>query len=324
MNEKPIGTETPNSGLSLDSPSQSSNHNPPAMVTDTLSNHSSQTVVTPTWTFRVTSDQPAEPNLVKMEPLQKMIECVLISPYIKDEKPVSLLIVAKPESGKTTTMKQYRENKGISYLSDCTAYGLTTEILPKIVNGEVKTLMLPDIITPLAKQTKTRQSFTAFLNNLIEEGVAKIATYSTSWNTDVNANVITAVTDEELKDARHNWAKMGFLSRFIVFSYSYSLSTVTKILNHYSTQGLISKQIKLNLPDKPVSINLPKGIADKLDPLAMAIGRQCSLYGLRAKVNLRALLKTIAYRNGRDTVTDQDYQEFLELADFMNFLFKQV
>jgi hypothetical protein len=301
-----------------------SNHTFPSMVTDTLSNHSSQTVVTPAWTFRVNSDKSTEPNLVKMDSLQKMIECVLISPYIIDEKPISLLIVAKPESGKTTTMKQYRENKGISYLTDCTAYGLTTEILPKIVNGEVKTLMLPDIITPLAKQTKTRQSFTAFLNNLIEEGVSKIATYSTSWNADVKANVITAVTDEELKDARHNWAKMGFLSRFIVFSYSYSLSTVTKILSHYSTQGLVSKQIKLNLPDKPVTINLPKGIADKLDPLAMAIGKQCSLYGLRAKVNLRALLKTLAYRNGIDTVTDQEYQEFLELADFMNQQFKQV
>jgi len=60
------------------------------------------------------------------------------------------------------------------------------------------------LITPLSKQTKTRQSFTAFLNSLIEEGVAKIATYSTVWNKDVKANLITAVTDEALKDARHN------------------------------------------------------------------------------------------------------------------------
>jgi hypothetical protein len=294
------------------------------MVTDDISNHSPKTVVTPAWAFRINGDQLTQPNLVKLEPLQKMIECVLISPYIKEEKLISLLIVAKPESGKTSTMKQYRENKGISYLADCTAYGITTEILPQIVKGEVRPLMLPDIITPLSKQTKTRQSFTAFLNNLIEEGVAKIATYSTTWDTDVSANVITAVTDEELKDARHNWAKMGFLSRFIIFSYSYSISTVTKILNHYSTRGLVSWQIKVNLPEKPICINLPKEIADKLDPLAMAIGKQCSLYGLRAKVNLRALLKTLAYRNGRDTVTDQEYQEFLELADFMNFQFKQV
>ena len=191
-----------------------SNHALPTIVTQSLSNHIPKSVSTstPQWAFRVSGTQP---TLVNLEPLQKMIEATLITPYLKNEKPTSLLIVALPESGKTTTMKQYRQNKGIEYLSDCTAYGITQEVLPQILKGEIKTIMLPDIITPLSKQTKTRQGFTAFLNNLIEEGVAKIATYSTQWNQgDVNCNVITSVTSEELKDARHGWAKMGFLSRF--------------------------------------------------------------------------------------------------------------
>lgn len=70
--------------------------------------------------------------------------------------------MAKPESGKSTAMKQYRENKGVAYVTDCTAYGLTRDVLPKIVSGEVKTIMIPDLITPLSKSTKTRQSFVAF------------------------------------------------------------------------------------------------------------------------------------------------------------------
>lgn len=300
-----------------------SNHTLPPMVTQ-LGNHIPQTVVTRPWTFRIESGQATQPTLVNLEPLQKITECTLITPYLKDEKPTSLLIAAKPESGKTTTMKQYRDNKGIAYLSDCTAYGITRDILSQIVRGEIKTIMLPDIITPLAKQTKTRQGFTAFLNNLIEEGVSKISTYTTTWDTDANANVITSVTSEELKDARHGWAKMGFLSRFVPFSYSYSLSTVAKILNHYSTNGLTPQQIKINLPDKPVCINLPKEIADKLDTYAVMIGHQCDLYGLRAKLNLRALLKALAYRNGKDTVSDAEFQEFMELADFMNYKYKEV
>lgn len=169
------------------------------------------------------SNQTKQENgyLIHLEPLKKIVECALLSPYIKNEKPISLLIVGKAESGKSSVMKQYRENKGVVYLTDCTAYGITRDILPKIVSGEIKTIMIPDLLTPLSKQTKTRQSFIAFLNNLIEEGVAKIRTYSTVWNRDVKANVITAITDEALRDARHSWAKMGFLSRFIIFSYSY-------------------------------------------------------------------------------------------------------
>ena len=72
-------------------------------------------------------------DLINVEPLKKMVECALISPYIKNEKPLSLLIVAKAESGKTSIMKAYRQNKGLVYVSDCTAYGLTRDILPKMV-----------------------------------------------------------------------------------------------------------------------------------------------------------------------------------------------
>jgi len=259
--------------------------------------------------------------LIRIEPLKKMLECALISPYIKNEKPISLLIVAKPESGKSSLMKQYRENKGIVYLTDCTAYGITRDVLPKIVSEEIKTIMIPDLLTPLSKQTKTRQSFVAFLNNLIEEGIAKITTYSTIWNKDAKANVVTAVTDEALRDARHGWAKMGFLSRFIVFSYSYGISTVMEILDSYSRHGLSIENNEIKLPKSQVSILLPKEIADKLNPIAMKMGEQFNLYGFRAKINLRNLLKSLAFRNGKKTVTDHEFKEFLELSDFMNFRF---
>ena len=55
--------------------------------------------------------------LLKLDALQTMIECALISPYINHEKPISLLIVAKAESGKSSAMKQYRENQGVVYHS---------------------------------------------------------------------------------------------------------------------------------------------------------------------------------------------------------------
>jgi len=272
----------------------------------------------------VTISKIKENTLIHLEPLQKIIECVLISPYVKNEKPLSLLIIAKAESGKTSAMKVYRQNKGIVYVTDCTAYGLTRDILPKMVSGEVKTIMIPDLLTPLSKQTKTRKSFVAFLNNLIEEGIVKVTTYSMIWDKDVKANVITAVTDQALRDGRHEWAKMGFLSRFIIFSYSYSLSTVMEILNSYSEHGLNLETVKVKLPEKEVDIELPREIADKLNPLAVEIGRQCELYGIRAKINLRCLIKCLAYRNGRKIVTETDLKELLELADYMNLNFNPI
>jgi len=268
--------------------------------------------------------------LINLWPLQKLVECSLISPYIKGEKPFSLLIVAKPESGKTMVMKQYCKNKGVLYLTDCTAFGITRDYLLKIVSGEIRTIMIPDLTTPLSKQTKTRAGLVAFLNNLIEEGIKNMSTgvVSYSKDNDAIANVITSVTDQSFRDARHGWNKLGFLSRFIIITYSYSSSSVNAIMNEYSEHGVDKKgkekQCKIKLPRKSVDIDLPKEIADRLDPYARDIGRKYDLYGFRAKINYRSLLKCLAYRNGRRVVTDADFDEFLELVDFMNFDYRPI
>jgi len=144
------------------------------------------------------------------------------------------------------------------------------------------------------------------------------------WNRDAKANVITAITDEALRDARHSWAKMGFLSRFIVFSYSYGISNVTKILNYYSEHELKSRNTKVKLPKKQVDVTLSKEIANRLNPISIRIGEQFRLYGFRAKINFRSLLKCLAYRKGRKVVAEEDFQEFLELADYMNFDFNPI
>jgi len=257
--------------------------------------------------------------LVQVEPLKKTIEAVLLSAYIKDEKPISLLIVAKPESGKTSVMALYKETKGVVWVTDCTAHGLQTEMLPKIVTGEKKTLMIPDLTTPLAKQTKTRQALVAFLNNLIEEGVAKITTYAMMWDKEVKANLITALTKDKLEDERHDWAGMGFTSRFLCFSYSYDEETVDRILEGYSEHGLKLESVNLRIPKKPVDITLSKEMADRLTPIAKEIGKRFKLYGIRAKINLRVLLKALALRNRHDQVTEADYRELLELSKYFNF-----
>jgi len=270
---------------------------------------------------KVCISQKEKAPLIRVEPLKKIIECALISPYVKNEKPLSLLIVAKAESGKTSVMKLYRQNKGVVYITDCTAYGISRDILPKIVSGDIKTIMIPDLLTPLSKSFKTRQSFVAFLNNLIEEGIVKMTSYAMIWDRDVKANVITAVTDQALKDGRHEWAKMGFLSRFILFSYSYNISTIVEILNRYSKHGLDLSNVKPRMPKKEIDVELPQKIADKLNPVAMKIGEQFHLYGIRAKINFRCLLKCLAFRNKKKTVTEEELEEFLELADYMNFSF---
>ena len=110
----------------------------------------------------------------------------------------------------------------------------------------------------------------------------------------------------------------------IVFSYSYGLPKVLEIFKRYSDGGVYLPSIDFTLPSEMVDIDLPPDIADRLDSVSSRIGEQFRLYGFRAKINFRNLLKCLAYRNDGNTVTDAEFTEFLELADFMNFVFNPI
>ncbi len=265
------------------------------------------------------------PTLIKLDALEKIIQATLYSSYIKSEKALSLLIVAKPESGKTAILKKYRENKGIVYLTDCTAYGLTQNILPRVNSGEIKHILIADLITPLSKATKTRKSLIAFFNNLIEEGVAKMTTGATIWEQEVNCGLIAAITSEELKDGRHDWAKMGFLSRMFLFSYEYPIPVVYKIFDSLmGDYSGIGDSIKLQFPNKPRDISLPTEIAEKLIPICMKIGEAMKLYGFRFFLNTKTMLKSLALINKKKEVTEDEFNEFLELSKYLNSDFNPI
>jgi hypothetical protein len=265
------------------------------------------------------------PRIVELDALERTVRAEIFSAYVKDEKPISLLIVAKPESAKTAVLKKCRQNHGIVYLTNCTGYGLTRDILPKIATGEIKHIMIADVITPLSKSTKTRQSFVAFLNNLIEEGVARMTTYAAVWDKEVNCGLITGVTEDALQDGRHDWAKMGFLNRMLLFSYSYPISVVQRIFNSLiDDRSARGKPVKLELPPQPVDVILPDDIARELIPISARIGESMQVYGFRFFLNAKTFLKALALSRGKTTVTRREFEEFLELAKFFNSQFNPV
>lgn len=210
-------------------------------------------------------------------------------------------------------------------MTDCTAYGLTRDILPKVISGEIRHILIADLITPLSKSAKTRQSLVAFLNNLIEEGVAKMTTYVTVWEKEVRCGLISAITDDALEDGRHEWAKMGFLSRMFIFSYSYPISAVYRIFDSLIEQKSgIDQKISLRFPSHPKDVVLPKPIAERLVPISMKVGESMKLHGFRFFLNTKTMLKSLALLKGRTTVTDHEFEEFLELSQYFNCEFTPI
>ncbi len=260
--------------------------------------------------------------------LVDIVRLTIYTAYIKNvPKPNSLLIIAKPESGKTEVLKKFIPNKNIAYLSDVTAFGLERDYLPKIETGEVRHIIIPDLLKPLSRKESTVRTFVTMMNALVEEGIASVSTYATRRTSEkhVKCGLVTAITDTELKDQRHNWGRLGFLSRIVPFSYSYGMQTVRTVFNSIlGLDYLDESNVELKIPTKDKEIRLPKKCAQEILPSTTIIAQAQQTYGFRLQKQFQALLQASALEKSRSTVNAKDVERVLSLMNWVNFETRQI
>ena len=261
-----------------------------------------------------------------LEPLLDMIRLTLYTAYITTvSKPNSLLIIARPESGKTEVLKKFIPNKNVAYLSDITAYGIERDYLHKIEAGEIRHIIIPDLLKPLSRKESTVKTFITLMNALIEEGLASASTYAVQRisgpsTSHVKCGVITAITSAELRDQRHSWGRLGFLSRIVPFSYSYGMATVKKVFDYIlGLDYLDERDIELRSPKQDKKIQLPQRYAQEILPSTTTIAQAEQTYGFRLQKQFQALLQASALDKGRSTVNASDVDRVLRLMNWVNF-----
>jgi hypothetical protein len=221
-------------------------------------------------------------------------------------------------------MKKFGPYKNVAYLSDVTAFGIQRDFLSKIESGEIRHIMIPDLLKPLARKESTVNSFITMMNGLIEEGVAAMSTYATSrlmaFKKPVKVGLITAITSDEFNDNRHNWKKKSFLSRVIPFSYSYGMNTINKVFESILDLDYMKEEdIKLNLPKEDTAVNLPEKYARSILPSTTMIAEAQQTYGFRLQKQFQALLQASALDRGKKSVNRSDVDRVLRLMNWVNF-----
>jgi len=274
------------------------------------------------------NEQPKQKRLINTQGLEDAIETVLCSGYIKNADPLSLIISSKVGAGKTEIIKQYRKCRGVLFLSEATAYGIKSRYLEDIERGKIRHIFVGDLLTPLSKQKKTRDDFVAFFNNLIEEGVGSIHTFAQHWDGQkfVKCGLITTITEPDLLRRSRRWNEMGLLSRAIPLTYGYSPSTKVKIYKHIANCDDIKDVPVKNfwLPKAPIRVKQDKSLNLKLIELAMETEKWEKVYGFRRLEQLQTLLMANALKNYRTRVTEEDFDEIMELSKYINLRFEEI
>lgn len=256
----------------------------------------------------------------KLEPVIEILRTVVASGYVRNAYPLSCLLVAPVGAGKTCSVKKIIGN-GILGLSDVTPYGLV-KLLPEIRAKEIKHIVIFDLVQPFSRSRYIVNNLIGFLNSLIEEGIFRISTGFIEVREPIKLGLIAATTKRELLDKRRGWLGIGFISRMLPVSWSYSEFDVIQILQDLANNSIPQinpAEVKLrarNVKENPE-------IFQKLIPYAQAIDahERDKPLPFRRLNQLKIFLMARALLNGRNQVTEEEFQEFVRLARWINYEF---
>lgn len=280
--------------------------------------------------------KPVKSNMVEVQPLIDVIALSLQTAFVKDDvdgyRPASLLLIAKPESGKTEAITEFSTLPFIYFTNEITTKVLVDKVLKKIQINEIRFIVIPDILNCVKKQTSTREPLLQTLKSLVDEGIRRIETPYKEYvyDTSIKAGLISAITRSDLYAGQGRYSlyddlkRMGFLSRMIPFSYEYPIDKIIKIFEYLKTgkvegENVVIPKIRIFKGEKYFELN--GELFGKLEFISRDLARYSDSYGFRVQKNLQKLCYSNALMNNRDYVTKEDIDKILCLARWMNFSF---
>jgi len=289
--------------------------------------------------------------MIKISELKEMLECSILTGIIKNKhNNTSLFFIAKPESGKSEVISLSRDYESVIYTNDLSFAGLIKNIIPQIQNDRLSHIAIPDFINVLSHR-RASETLTPVLNSLMAEGVKDLKFYGVenTYPYPIKAGFVTGITKEMFDTRIQTWKNIGFLTRMIVVTYSYSETTRLQIHNYIKdgdsferdkTQASLYEKFRLN----SIDVTIPSEIAVQVQILATALTNQNAIYtmqgrtgrawkmdlkgyGFRLHHQLRTLIQGICLYNGKGVrfeVDETDFNKLQSFTKFMNFNFTEL
>lgn len=258
-------------------------------------------------------------DLRGLEKITEFIRVVIASGYLLKEKPLSMVLKAPVSSGKTTAIKQFRNNPNILITTDSTAYGILSKYQDKLRNGEITHIIIPDLLNMLVRKKSTVDTFLLFINSTSEDGLFPSKNFSIEVNSPIPPfGWVLCITEEAYKRKRENLKGMGFESRFLVVSHSYDMEMIKKIM-----EGIVQETVFV-IPDiKLKHYKIKKeiqGNAKIFSELEIYSRLLCKTEGpevLRMQRKLQTFLKASALLRGDNKVNEKDLQRLKEVISVL-------
>ena len=231
------------------------------------------------------------------EPILQTINLVLQTAFLKSaHKPISLLLIGEPGLGKSRLLSPLRDLPYVRYLNDLTPKYLV-EFLEQVKKGEKKFLAIPDFTNCISHGKSTRETLTAILRSMTEEGVNDLSDYHLEFKSDrpVRAGLITATTKSSHGEFSQSWKKTGFLSRLLPFSFSHSPETTQRIMDEIdSKKEETIDQVRFKVNQRPPEITYDSNYLVQLRACEQLLANQTGSAPYRQQIQLTKLAESSA------------------------------
>lgn len=228
---------------------------------------------------------------------------------------MSLLLLAAPESGKTT-ITAAADARHVRRVAIITGRSILRELKD---NPETEFLLFNDLTAIRAMSPTAVALLIVLLNQLVqdERGVVAFAGKEAEEITRP-VGIIGCLPFETFTDHRARWKELGFVSRMIPIAYKYPADLVAEIKDTIDTgHHSARKKPRRKMPRifrSPIEIECDDKHARKIRALADARSISLGQIGIRLLRNYHSITRAHALLNLRRAVTDPDI-DFLREVD---------
>jgi len=167
-------------------------------------------------------------NLVGVDLLREFFHVVILTGRVKGKPPVSTMLIADPERGKTSIVLE-KNSDSVIILTDVTGRGLDflCQMAPKTTH-----IVINDMGIVMAHSRSTKDFFFSKLLAVLEEGLRTSATpagIETMREGQGRKGLVGCITSSQACDNRSWWFRRGIARRMVPFHFEYTCDLILKV-----------------------------------------------------------------------------------------------
>lgn len=254
--------------------------------------------------------------------VEQLVQSVALSHRIAGYSRVSLLMLAAPESGKTT-IATAATCKHVCRIAVITGRSIMREVRE---HPKTEILLFNDLSSVRAMSHQASALLVVILNQITQDEHGLIAFAGKDTEViDRPLGIIACLPFKTFTDHRARWKELGFISRMIPFAYSYPDNLVAQIKDGVddgtAQKTKLPKRKMPRVGRRPVQVSVSsdkKGFTRKIRNLADARSKSLGQIGIRLLQSYHCLIRAHALLHGRRRVTEDDMRFLKDVDRFVS------